>query len=80
MIAQIETQVERAGTLGDALYSLGHDEVDVHDVLDALAGAGLKLVPDRFGTSSLSYALAVAMKLPSEQEARVRLEIAEACG
>lgn len=50
-----ETQMERAQLLADELALCGWDEITAIEILDALACAGLKLMPDKEGVSSHEY-------------------------
>ncbi len=50
-----ESQFGRAQWLADELALCGHDEITAIDILDALAGVGLKLVADQEGVSSHEY-------------------------
>jgi hypothetical protein len=50
-----ETQMERAQWLADELALCGWDEITAIEILDALACAGLKLMPDKEGVSSQEY-------------------------
>lgn len=47
--------MERAQWLADELALCGYEDITAIEVLDALACAGLKLMPDREGVSSHEY-------------------------